>query len=280
MAIPPVKVGGWGPNFVPQPQELAQLDQELATKGLDAVGGDIVTGTLSVSGGAGIQTSLNITSAGAVAGSGPGGGNLTFSTGVGPTYSPARSRSVWISPLELCRSFPKVGVSGGHNQLQGGNLPYIDSQSGGITQYPKGSTVFTAGYIIAPNAQMVFPLTKPMNGFVNGATLTQVDFCYYMPNPSFVTGSGNGNLLVMKTKKDASTTTTLGTNAFTAGAIPNFASVASVTGMSEVIDLTTWIYHLVVIDPDYFTALKGPPGIIWTGFKIYYTSIANEGLQQ
>ena len=101
--IPPVKPGGWGPEFVPSAPELAQLDQLVGDRGLDSFGGDFVTGTLSLFQDplhAGtppkITGTVSVTEH-SVMGTGPAGSLAC--AGTVPTYSASRTRVVRYSPL-------------------------------------------------------------------------------------------------------------------------------------------------------------------------------------
>ena len=164
--IPPVKPGGWGPEFVPSAPELAQLDQLVGDRGLDSFGGDFVTGTLSLFQDplhAGtppkITGTVSVTEH-SVMGTGPAGSLVC--AGTVPTYSAGRPRVVRYSPLELVRSYPAVSGS----TLSAGCAPVIDRTTGGVSQSQS----------LEVNGSLLYPITKPMDG----STVTSLRVYYYV----------------------------------------------------------------------------------------------------
>jgi hypothetical protein len=273
MAIKPVRPGGWGPNFISTPPEPAQIDQRLAAQGL-ALAGDTVTGTLSV-----VQDPLHpgtfpiltgsatVTAAGAVMGTGPNGGKLVCSGSV-PTYSANRTRRVRFSPLEVTRSAPAFSGT----DITAGYPAVIDPVSGGIMSAP-GHT--TQGFGFLPDCQFGIPITKPHDG----ATLDSVTVYYFFTGSTSLIVYASGRLTVRKVNTTTGATTTFGPSAsFPTALSPanTILSDATLTGINDVIDLTSYVYRVIVQLPAYSTSNN----FIWTGVEVNYKTIIDERFTQ
>lgn len=271
MAIPPVKPGGYGPLDVPRAAELAQIDERLAARGLDSLGADTVTGTLSLaqdpnhpivhptfSGGG-----CSVSAAGAIISTVPGsGGRLVLGDNDYPTYTATRSRSIYVSALEACRSSPAIATSG--------NKLVVDQASGGV---------YAAAY-----SDFVLPIAKPHDG----ATLFELFvYCFYTASPTIqasvtnlilvrwgvaVGYSGGGSPVILGQYAPGA----LGYNAGLPITLAMGGGFNGVTFTNNVLDLQTYSYGI-------FVRFASPPtgaNLVFTGYRINYTAIADERFTQ
>jgi len=284
MSIKPVRPGGYAQNMVPTAVELAQIDQRLSTYGIDTLpAGDTVTGILSLK-----QDPLNPgthpkmtgtlspTVAGAVAGTGPGGGSLICSGSV-PTYTAARPRRVRISPLELMRSSPTG------SPITSGCAPVVDPQSGGVTQ---GLTTTLAYF---------FPITKPQDG----ATFLSFVAYYYVPNLPAAT-SGQMQIIAYRRNVLTGALDLLGENqvnksgspaTWYANGAPQSIQVSTTVGTipignvtfaphgTDPIALATYSYIIGVGGTGWGVSGDLPLPVI-TGVEINYANVLDERLHQ
>lgn len=279
--IRPVKSGvGYAINDTPQAAEFAQIDQQLATYGLNSVAADTVTGTLSIqtdplhtSTPATLTGNFNVTASGAIAGTVPGGGTIGVYNGSYPTYSAARPRRIRMSLLELTRSEPTG------SPLAAGNIPVIDPATGGVTQTPVGALIATQGFATAGAAQITIPMTKTHDG----ATIASVVLYFYWPVLPNTVHTLTGKFALQKVTVATNALTSIGNVTFPTSASTSAPAgtphPVSISGLSEVIDLSTYVYRFLIQDP----AVNGSnetPGPIYTGIEINLTTIGDERFTQ
>jgi hypothetical protein len=256
----------------PSAAELAQIDQRLAAQGLDiSPAGDTATGTLSllhdpVRVGVTPKMTGSVSVAAGTLGTGPGGGTL-ICTGSTPTYTVARTRRVRFSMLELARSFPNI--SGG--VIHQGNTPVVDPASGGITQAPSNAPGFAA----FPDAQITLPISKPHHR----ATITSVALYFFFPIFSGVMFGASGQITLQRIHNVTGAITSYGPST----AVPTVpqnqfstAYAATISGLAVVVDLTTYVYRIVLQD----IKTTGSVTVVWTGGEVNYSGIADEEFSQ
>lgn len=266
MAIKSVKPGGYGPNQTPRASELAQVDERLATYGLDAsIAGDTVTGVLSLEQSPyALGTHPKITAFGDVRASHAdakietaNGGRLVLGDGDVPQYNPAtRTRKVRVSFLEAHRSNPHLSSG----IVDSGDASVVDPASGGIYSAPPG---FGAAYHLT--------IEKPMDG----AALSSVRLWFYFrddPGSTINVGVVIGREAVPV--GGVTGLTVMGGNAATYGYVSGTIQTLNVTGLvSNTIDLQTYTYFLQM------TSCVSQ-FIVYTAYELNYTSIADERFTQ
>lgn len=286
-SIRPVVSGvGYHQGRVPKSEEFAQIDQQLATYGLDACGDDTLTGNLSVQQdpnhpalAPSISGNFGVTASGAVAGTGAAGslictGSVPVYWNIGGNVAAPRTRRVRISMLEATRSNPHFSAS----VLANGNAPLVDVASGGITTITSATTNQMAGA-----AEITVPLTKPHDG----AQFDSMSLYYYVPGKPAAPPGLNGTFRLESVDLSTGAVVTLGG---TLANIPATGSadawwalgqpqVVTVSGMSATINLSAFAYRFVISEPACVppTQLPFP---VWTGIEVNFKNILDERFSQ
>lgn len=269
MAIPPTKLGGYGPLDVPRVAEFVEMDELLATRGLDAKGNDTATGTLSLQQST-YQPGTPPTLSGGVNMSGAGssvytanGGRLVLGGATEfPVYTTPHNRTVRTSMLEVRRSKEKFDVPT-HTTIIAGNVLVIDDVSGGVY-----NSIKTSGSYIQ------IPITKPMDG----AQLNEVQLFFFMPDgsPSAVLSLAVYRLNPAVSPLVGGGATSLGTpvsGTYTSGG--GVIQALIVTGITETIDLSTYTYSAVLTE-----SVSVAKSVIYLAHQERYSTIADERFTQ
>jgi hypothetical protein len=252
VTIRPVKSGvGWRKLYTPTTSELAQLDQLLATYGLDSEG-DFLSGPLTALG----TWSTAAAPSGLVGLIGSGiqartaGGSIILGDNDYPTYSPARTRSVVIPCAEACFSDALDGWS-------------VDSNSLGLFQDP-----YAAG------ASIFVPLTK----IHNGATISSVTLYFFSPSAVSVP-SQYPSFSISRQQISTNTSTALGFATFGGPYVPGTVQSLTISSLSSnVVDTSTYRYFFQINDDN--NNVAGPLKTRFTGIRVNYTAIADRRFSQ
>lgn len=269
--IPPVKLGGWPFYAAPRAVEIAQLDQLLSQRGMDAVGDNAIVGEVSVEPDGAYAAAWALTGSALLTHSNietESGGRLRLGDNDHATLLAAGTRTVAVSMLEMFQG--NARVSTGVTQASGGTF-VVDAASGGI----RSSLLTNSGGVVTE-----FPLVRPQDG----AVLDSLSIRYYLPALPTGVPSTMANLSLFKiARSNGAKTLIAGASIPTPGsAFAYFAAGAlqtlTVASVGETVDLATYRYGIQFTETG---TGAGPTGNV-SMFPVYlqiefgYTTIADE----
>lgn len=273
MAIPPVKPGGYGIGDVPKATELAQIDERISQRGLDSVGDDTLSGTLSIQ-----QDPLQLGVVAPTLTMGTGssikisagqletknGGRLYLgATGLGandwPGLSPAHTRTIRVSALEACRSAPHI------------TLGVVDAGNA-LGVYGNGIGIYTL--VHDSGGTIHFSIPKPNDTAVL-STIRVWFFCPVLPTAvsdfSIIFGKRAVSGSVVPTSIASNATSFADVNAQYNNGLPQSISLA----VTETIDLPGHTYFLQLIED-----MTIGNQLVYTAIEYVYSTVSYENFTQ